>query len=101
MFRKRWQGAPRWWRGRYRTSWVHQGYLEPQVATAWVGAGRELVVSTSTQGTFYTRDELAKLFGLPVSKVRVQAEALGGAFGGKILIVEPLVAGAALVSVVP
>jgi CO/xanthine dehydrogenase Mo-binding subunit len=82
---------------RYRTSWVHQGYLEPQVATAWVEPAGELVVSTSTQGTFYTRDELAKLFGLPVSKVRVQAEALGGAFGGKFLIVEPLAAGAALV----
>jgi CO/xanthine dehydrogenase Mo-binding subunit len=82
---------------RYRTSWVHQGYLEPQVATAWVEAAGQLVVSTSTQGVFYTRDELAKLFGLPVSKVRVQAEALGGAFGGKLLIVEPLAAGAALV----
>ena len=51
---------------RYRTGWVHQGYLEPQVATAWVEPAGQLVVSTSTQGTFYTRDELAKLFGLPV-----------------------------------
>lgn len=82
---------------RYKTSWVHQGYLEPQVATAWVESAGQLAVSTSTQGAFYTRDELAKLFGLPVSKVRVQAEALGGAFGGKMLIVEPLAAGAALV----
>jgi CO/xanthine dehydrogenase Mo-binding subunit len=82
---------------RYRTSWVYQGYLEPQVATAWVESAGQLVISTSTQGTFYTRDELAKLFGLPLSKVRVQAETLGGAFGGKLLIVEPLVAGAALV----
>jgi CO/xanthine dehydrogenase Mo-binding subunit len=81
---------------RYRTGWVHQGYLEPQVATAWVEGAGQLVVSTSTQGTFYTRDELAKLFGLPGSKVRVQAEALGGAFGGKMLIVEPLAAAAAL-----
>jgi CO/xanthine dehydrogenase Mo-binding subunit len=81
---------------RFTTSWLYQAYLEPHVATAWVEPDGELVVSTSTQGTFYTRDELAKLFGLPVSKVRVQAEALGGAFGGKFLIVEPLAAGAAL-----
>jgi CO/xanthine dehydrogenase Mo-binding subunit len=81
---------------RYKTSWIYQGYLEPQVATAWVEPAGDLVVSTSTQGAFYTRDEIAKLFGLPVSKVRVKAEALGGAFGGKLLIVEPLVSGAAL-----
>jgi CO/xanthine dehydrogenase Mo-binding subunit len=81
---------------RFQTGWVHQGYLEPQVATAWVEPGGQLVVSTSTQGVFYTRDELAKLFGLPSSKVRVRAEALGGAFGGKLLLVEPLAAAAAL-----
>jgi CO/xanthine dehydrogenase Mo-binding subunit len=81
---------------RYRTSWIYQAYLEPQVATAWVEPDGELVVSTSTQGAFYTRDQLAKLFGLPLSKLRIKAEALGGAFGGKLLIVEPLVAGAAL-----
>lgn len=81
---------------RFRTSWVHQAYLEPQVATAWAQPSGELLVSTSTQGAFYTRDQLAKLFGLPLSKVRIRAEALGGAFGGKLLIVEPLAAGAAL-----
>ena len=82
--------------GRFATSWVYQAYLEPQSATAWIGAGGELVVSTSTQGIFYTRSELAKLFDLPVTKVRVEAAALGGGFGAKILIIEPLVAGAAL-----
>ena len=82
--------------GRFATSWVYQAYLEPQSATAWIGAGGELIVSTSTQGIFYTRSELAKLFDLPVTKVRVEAAALGGGFGAKILIIEPLVAGAAL-----
>ena len=82
---------------RFRTSWVHQGYLEPQTATAWVEPNGALVVSTSTAGAFYTRDQLSKLFGLPAAKIRVKAETLGGAFGGKLLIVEPLVAGAALV----
>ena len=82
--------------GRFATSWVYQAYLEPQSATAWIGAGGELVVSTSTQGIFYTRSELAKLFDLPVTKVRVEAAALGGGFGAKLLIIEPLVAGATL-----
>ena len=82
--------------GRFRTPWIHQSYIEPQVATAWLEPGGTLVVSTSTQGSFLTRSDLAGLFGLPLDKVRVRATPLGGAFGGKFALVEPLVVGAAL-----
>ena len=82
--------------GRFETNWVYQAYLEPQGATAWVGPSGELVIASSTQGIFYTRTQLAKIFGLSVTKVRVEAAALGGGFGAKILLIEPLVAGAAL-----
>lgn len=82
--------------GTFRTPWVYQAYLEPQVATAWQEPGGTLVVSTSTQGSFVTRSELARAFGLPENRIRVIAEPLGGAFGGKFAIVEPLAAGAAL-----
>jgi CO/xanthine dehydrogenase Mo-binding subunit len=81
--------------GSFETSWVYQAYLEPQAATAWL-EGDELVVSTSTQGTFFTRDELADIFGLSVAKVRVRGTPPGGAFGAKLLVVEPLAAAAAL-----
>ena len=84
-------------RARFHTPWVYQGYLEPQSATAWFEPGGDLVVSSATQGAFFTRDQLAKLFGLSVDSVRIRAEPLGGAFGGKTMIVEPLVVGAALV----
>jgi len=83
--------------GSYRTPWVYQAYLEPQTAVAWLEPGGTLVVSSSTQGAFMTRNSLADLFGLPLDKVRVRAAPLGGAFGGKLFIVEPLAAGAALV----
>lgn len=82
--------------GTFRTPWVYQAYLEPQVATAWLEPSGTLVVSTSTQGSFVTRRELARAFGLPLDRIRVVAEPLGGAFGGKFALVEPLVAGAAL-----
>lgn len=82
--------------GTFRTPWMYQGYLEPQTATAWREPDGTLVVSTSTQGTFVTRSELARAFGLSEEDVRVIAEPLGGAFGGKFAIVEPLAAGAAL-----
>jgi CO/xanthine dehydrogenase Mo-binding subunit len=83
--------------GTFRTPWVYQAYIEPQVCTAWVEPGGTLVVSTSTQGSFVTRNELARAFDLPLERIRVIAEPLGGAFGGKFALIEPLAAGAALV----
>jgi CO/xanthine dehydrogenase Mo-binding subunit len=44
----------------FRTQWVYQAYIEPQVATAWLEPSGTLVVSTSTQGSFVTRSELAR-----------------------------------------
>jgi CO/xanthine dehydrogenase Mo-binding subunit len=82
--------------GTFRTPWVYQAYLEPQVCTAWLEPSGVLVVSTSTQGVFVTRSEIARAFDLPLERVRVVAEPLGGAFGGKFALVEPLAVGAAL-----
>ena len=83
-------------RGRFHTPWVYQGYIEPQTATAWFDHEDELVVSTSTQAPFMTRDEVASLFGLTVDRVRVRSTPLGGGFGGKMMIPEPLVVSAVL-----
>jgi CO/xanthine dehydrogenase Mo-binding subunit len=82
--------------GIFRTPWVYQAYLEPQVCTAWLEPSGTLVVSTSTQGSFVTQRELARAFDLPLERVRVVAEPLGGAFGGKFALIEPLAVGAAL-----
>jgi CO/xanthine dehydrogenase Mo-binding subunit len=82
--------------GTFRTPWIYQAYIEPQVCTAWLEPSGTLVVSTSTQGSFITRRELARAFDLPLEDIRVIAEPLGGAFGGKFALVEPLVVGAAL-----
>ena len=81
----------------FRTNWVYQGYLEPHAATAWLEPDGVLTVSTATQGIFYARKQLARIFGLPVAKVRIRSAPLGGSFGSKLLVVDPLVAGAALV----
>lgn len=82
--------------GRFRTSWVYQGYVEPHAATAWTEPDGTLAVVAATQGIFYARKQLARIYGRPISSVRVQGTPLGGSFGSKILIVEPLVAGATL-----
>ncbi|MEA2358562.1 MAG: hypothetical protein QOI62_1822 [Solirubrobacteraceae bacterium] len=81
---------------RFRTSWVHQGYLEPQAATAWLEPEGDLVVSAGTQGAFAARQQLAELLGMPLDRVRVRPAPLGGAFGGKLLVLEPLAAAAAV-----
>ncbi|HET9681709.1 MAG TPA: molybdopterin cofactor-binding domain-containing protein, partial [Candidatus Limnocylindrales bacterium] len=82
--------------GTFRTSWVHQGYLEPQASTAWVDPDGSLVVETATQGTFSARSDTARALGIPQHRVRVVPTPLGGAFGGKWPLFESLVAGAAL-----
>ena len=82
--------------GRFTAAWAYQAYLEPHSATAWVEPDGSLAVSTSTQSLFMTRNHLAAVFGLPVSKVLVAGAPVGGAFGSKQTVIEPLVAGAAL-----
>ena len=83
-------------RGTFTTPWMYQGYIQTQNATAWLEPDGELVVTTSTQAPFATRDGVAELFGLPVERVRVRSAPIGGAFGGKMMIVEPLVVSAVL-----
>ena len=83
-------------RGQFTTPWIYQGYIEPQTATAWLEPDGELVIASATQAPSATRDSLARLFGLPADRIRIRATPLGGAFGGKLMIIEPLVAAAAL-----
>ena len=67
----------------FRTATVHQGYIEPQAATAFWGADGMLTVHCTTQGAFSVRDQLAELLGYPMSKICVVPTEVGGAFGGK------------------
>ena len=52
-------------------------------------------VWSSTQAPFRVREQVAKVLDVPESDVRVIATTIGGAFGGKFLLYEPLVALAA------
>jgi CO/xanthine dehydrogenase Mo-binding subunit len=81
--------------GRFSTSWIHQGYLEPQSCTAWVDPDDTLVIETSTQSLFGARSEVAKALGLPHHRVRAVMTPLGGGFGGKWPLFDTLAAAAA------
>ena len=77
----------------YTTATVHQGYIEPQNGAAFWSSDGQLTVWVSTQGAFTTRDALAGVLDLPVSKIKVVPMEIGGGFGGKIPIyLEPLTA---------
>ena len=66
----------------YRTQVQTHSALETHgVVADWKADG--LTVYASTQGTMSVRDELAEIFNLPKTKVRVITEYMGGGFGAK------------------
>lgn len=77
--------------GEYRTQLVDHAYLEPESGVAWNDEG-VLTIRVATQVIEHYRD-VARILGLPDSKVRVVAPYVGGGFGGKEdMTVEPYVA---------
>jgi CO/xanthine dehydrogenase Mo-binding subunit len=67
--------------------------MEPHGAiAAWEGDG-SLTLWASTQNPFSVRAELAKIFNLPATRIRIVVPLLGGGFGGKTYAkLEPLAA---------
>ncbi|MDQ3349625.1 MAG: molybdopterin-dependent oxidoreductase, partial [Acidobacteriota bacterium] len=84
--------------GTFETAWVHQGYLEPQTCVAVPDGMGGVTIHASTQGLFRTRQVIAQTLGLAEEQVRVVAMPVGGGFGGKFGLIEPLTAAAAIVS---
>jgi CO/xanthine dehydrogenase Mo-binding subunit len=75
----------------YRTSSVHQSYMEPQsITVAPSPSGHQLTVWPSTQGLFGVRADIAKAINIPERQIRVESVPIGGAFGGKFGLHEPL-----------
>jgi CO/xanthine dehydrogenase Mo-binding subunit len=77
----------------FTTSTVHQGYIEPQNATALYNPDGQLTIWCSTQDPFGVRNQVADILQIPVSKIKVVPMEIGGGFGGKIgVYLEPLAA---------
>ncbi|GJD42215.1 Putative xanthine dehydrogenase molybdenum-binding subunit XdhA [Methylobacterium cerastii] len=89
--------ADRVYEGTYRSQRVQHAHLETHGAIGWRDPDGRLVIRSSTQVPFLTRDALCTLFGLDRSQVRVVAGRVGGGFGGKQeMLTEDLVALAVL-----
>ncbi|MEX1018889.1 MAG: xanthine dehydrogenase family protein molybdopterin-binding subunit [Litorilinea sp.] len=67
----------------FKTSMVHQGYIEPHSSTVVYRQDGQIEVWTSSQGPWQIRSQVSELLGVPVSKIRVIPLEIGGGFGGK------------------
>lgn len=77
----------------FKTSPVHQGYIEPHACLARFDADGQGELWSSSQGHFMVRAYTAKLLGMDISNVLVHPAEIGGGFGGKTVIyVEPVAA---------
>ena len=81
----------------FATQRVQHVALETHTTIGWLEPAGRLVLRTSTQVPFLTRDEICRVFGLAKDQVRVVAKRVGGGFGGKQeMLTEDIVALAVL-----
>ncbi|TIM43151.1 MAG: aldehyde oxidase [Mesorhizobium sp.] len=77
--------------GAIDTSYVEHAYIEPEAGYAYMD-GDTLVVVACTQAPYMDRDDVAKVLGLAVDKVRIVPTATGGGFGSKLDVsLQPLI----------
>jgi CO/xanthine dehydrogenase Mo-binding subunit len=77
----------------FHTATVHQGYIEPQNATALYNHDGQLTIWCSTQGSFGVRNQVSEVLQIPVARIRVIPLEIGGGFGGKNSVyLEPVAA---------
>ncbi len=75
----------------FKTSMVHQGYIEPHNAVGIYNSDGHATIYCSTQGTFVVRSLSAQVLGMPEGRIKVVPAEIGGGFGGKTTIyLEPL-----------
>ncbi len=69
---------------------VYQSYMEPRSVVASADPGGRITIYTPTQGQFMVRSALARALDLPETEIRVEPITVGGGFGGKMVLLEPL-----------
>src|SRR2546421_12867925 len=80
----------------FTTSVVHQSYMEPQSITVLPDDyGRRMTIWPSSQAMLGVRSDVAQALSIPERQIRVESVPIGGAFGGKFGLIEPLAAAAA------
>ncbi len=63
---------------------IHHGAIETHVCIANYDTMGKLTIHSSSQDSFTMRYNLARIFDMPMNKIRVVVPSIGGGFGGKI-----------------
>ncbi|MFC2030615.1 xanthine dehydrogenase family protein molybdopterin-binding subunit [Chloroflexota bacterium] len=69
--------------GVYRTGRPAHCYMEPNACVCRFDKGGRLTIWASTQTPFMVRGILSEVLNIPLSRIRVIVEHMGGGFGGK------------------
>jgi CO/xanthine dehydrogenase Mo-binding subunit len=81
-------GAHRVFEHRFTTPRQHAGYIEPHATLVWIDAAGVVHVHTVNKQPFSVRGWMADVTGVPVEKIVVEVNAIGGDFGGKGLTID-------------
>jgi CO/xanthine dehydrogenase Mo-binding subunit len=76
----------------YRSAGVHHSFIEPHVSMVRPEPDGGVTIWAPTQGPFAVRDEIAKVLDAAPHEVRVISMPVGGGFGGKVTLLETLLA---------
>ncbi|MEM4089835.1 MAG: xanthine dehydrogenase family protein molybdopterin-binding subunit [Thermoplasmatales archaeon] len=68
--------------GTYKTGYQDHVYLESDAALA-IPMGDEITVITANQNPHHVQQKVARVLGIPMSKVKIITPIYGGSFGGK------------------
>ena len=79
-------------KGTYRIAGVHHGFIEPHISMVRPEPDGGVTIWAPTQGPFAVRDEIAQLLDAAPHEVRVISMPVGGGFGGKVNLLETLLA---------
>jgi CO/xanthine dehydrogenase Mo-binding subunit len=79
-------------KGTYRIAGVHHSFIEPHVSMVRPEPDGGMTIWAPTQGPFGVRDEIAKVLDAAPHEVRVISMPVGGGFGGKVMLLETLLA---------
>src|SRR5690242_10686916 len=83
----------------FTTSVVHQSYMEPQSITVVPDDyGHRMSIWPSSQTMLGVRSDVSQALSISERQIRVESVPIGGAFGGKFGLIEPLAAAAAFSS---
>ena len=84
--------ADRVFENTFSTARVHQAYIEPHACVAQMDPGGKVTVWTTSQVPFKVRAAICQSLQLAMSQVRVITTTVGGGFGGKESLLDPIAA---------